>query len=464
MFQPGTQPRTLTQPLRAPLVCQGCHGLYAEYDAYDTWKGTMMANAARDPLFHAALTVANQDTPGSGEICIRCHSPPAWLAGRSQPPLVENFQPDDFESVQCDFCHRLNEGPDGVPFIGNGRYYVADDFVRRGPFKTPWLRTIGSTRRTTKKAGSAASATTSPIRSRTVSPSSARTRSGSRARFRAKGKSCQSCHFPSEQGPACGAPNMPTRTVHRHQLAGGNYWMPLVFAGEYPELGRQAAYEATAENAKEKLKAAADVTLTLPSNVVAGETLAFTVRVQNNTGHKLPTGYPEGRRMWLEVAVTDADGAMLLHSGAYDADTSERAADPALRTYEVRMAAGGKEGFHFILQDQLLQDNRIPPRGFVPSRRYAPGGAGLPGRWIECRRGNDLGQLGRRSVRHPVTGKRARNDCCFRDTLVPDNLARICRILTSFQHDGQSRRPPGRPLEHLRSRAAIRGRNREWFD
>jgi hypothetical protein len=33
----------------------------SDYAANDTWKGSMMANAARDPLFHAALTVANQD-------------------------------------------------------------------------------------------------------------------------------------------------------------------------------------------------------------------------------------------------------------------------------------------------------------------------------------------------------------------------------------------------------------------
>src|SRR5687768_15121421 len=61
IFQPGTQPRTLSIPLRTPGLCDSCHGQYADYAANDTWKGTMMANAARDPLFHAALTVANQD-------------------------------------------------------------------------------------------------------------------------------------------------------------------------------------------------------------------------------------------------------------------------------------------------------------------------------------------------------------------------------------------------------------------
>ncbi len=108
--------------------------------------------------------------------------------------------------------------------------------------------------------------------------------------------------------------------------------------------------------------------------VVAGEEVALTVRVENKTGHKLPTGYPEGRRSWLEVQLLDADGEVLFHSGAYDAGTGERADDPQLRTYEVRMAAGGAEGFHFLLQDELLQDNRIPPRGFQPAPDTAPVG------------------------------------------------------------------------------------------
>src|SRR5262249_25768306 len=82
----------------------------------------------------------------------------------------------------------------------------------------------------------------------------------------------------------------------------------------------------------------------------------------------------------LEVQVTDmTSGAMLLHSGGYDMGTATRAADPLLRTYEVRMSAGGVEGFHFILQDEVVQDNRIPPRGFVPMADTRPIGRDYPG-------------------------------------------------------------------------------------
>jgi hypothetical protein len=42
------------------------------------------------------------------------------------------------------------------------------------------------------------------------------------------------------------------------------------------------------------------------------------------------------------------------------------------------MAAGGVEGFHFILQDEVLQDNRIPPRGFVARPDTKPVGRDYP--------------------------------------------------------------------------------------
>jgi hypothetical protein len=371
---PGTQPGELTKELRDPAICAGCHADHADYAPYDTWKGTMMANAARDPLFQAALSIANQDIPGAGDLCLRCHSPRGWLFGRSKPPSIETLLPGDFESVDCDFCHRLNTGPEGEPYIGNAQYFVADDFVRRGPIADSlapheWEH---STYFEQSRLCGLCHDVSNPLQGgfaieRTYTEWLS-------SDFSTEGKSCQSCHLPAVPGKACGAPGMPDRTVHRHELAGGNYWMPLVLAAEHPELGRQAAYERTAENAKKMLKSAATLELALPDQVLSGSTLVLGVIVTNQTGHKLPTGYPEGRRCWLELEVRDAQQRVLLHSGAYDLESAERLDDPQLRSYEVRLAAGGVEGFHFILQDELLQDNRIPPRGFRPRPDTSPVG------------------------------------------------------------------------------------------
>ena len=78
----GTQSLTW-EILPAWTVCGvACHGDYdaANVEQWPTWAGSMMANAGRDPIFWAALDVANNDAeelgiPGIGEFFIRCHSP-----------------------------------------------------------------------------------------------------------------------------------------------------------------------------------------------------------------------------------------------------------------------------------------------------------------------------------------------------------------------------------------------------
>ena len=70
----GTQPGGLaggTAPADVVSKCSSCHAGGSDDDGkafrpWDTWGGTMMANAVRDPLFLAALTVSEQDAPGSG--------------------------------------------------------------------------------------------------------------------------------------------------------------------------------------------------------------------------------------------------------------------------------------------------------------------------------------------------------------------------------------------------------------
>lgn len=70
--------------------------------------------------------------------------------------------------------------------------------------------------------------------------------------------------------------------------------------------------------------------------------------------------------MWLEVAITDATGRAVLESGTWDESTSSRLEDEQLRAYEARHGVRGEPGPHFILNDTIVSDTRIPPRGFAP--------------------------------------------------------------------------------------------------
>ena len=82
---PGTQPEEVPERLTSA-NCVSCH---ADYDPgvepVNTWRGSMMAHAGRDPVFWAAVAITEQTFDGAGDFCIRCHSPGGWADGRSTP-------------------------------------------------------------------------------------------------------------------------------------------------------------------------------------------------------------------------------------------------------------------------------------------------------------------------------------------------------------------------------------------
>jgi hypothetical protein len=64
--QPGTQPREVSS-LETPDRCDNCHGGYdlAVEPAFN-WRGSMMGNAGRDPLFWATLAIRRFGADGEG--------------------------------------------------------------------------------------------------------------------------------------------------------------------------------------------------------------------------------------------------------------------------------------------------------------------------------------------------------------------------------------------------------------
>jgi len=53
----------------------------------DRWSASLGYALYAVPIFWAALDVANNDVPGIGDFCLRCHVPSGWLGERSEPPL-----------------------------------------------------------------------------------------------------------------------------------------------------------------------------------------------------------------------------------------------------------------------------------------------------------------------------------------------------------------------------------------
>ena len=447
---PGTQPLTVVHPFATPDLCTGCHANYGAPDVepFRSWQASMMAQSGRDPLMWAALAVANQDAPASGETCLRCHLPKGWLEGRSAASDGSLMTLDDRQGVQCTICHRLVDPENGagapaedaailaaladpVPMPGNAMMVVDPLERRRGPFDlvadlgldphapnsqtlvSPFHRdaalcgTCHNVRNTlfTRNAGTGAydlGTLGTPGDPAQGFPEQATYDEWAASEYAAQGvyapqfggnepvvSTCQDCHMPDVSGRAAML-GKDRDDLPLHELAGANTFVPRVLP-HHPTFGEEVDSDLLAEGAEravDMLRRSASLALALSDGTL-------TVRVQNETGHKLPTGYPDGRRMWLQVRALDAKDRVVFESGRYvSADavlTGYGAApgdpdhDPSLRVWEtlqgvdatVAAAAGIPSGasFHLVLNNVVEKDNRIPPRGYTAAAFDAFGGA-----------------------------------------------------------------------------------------
>ena len=467
----GTQPG-LQHELKSGFDCQSCHAGFPGTSAYEvdkknlpypTWAGSMKAHATRDPLFWAAVDVANNDIPGIGEFCIRCHTPQGWLKGHVVKPAVDGAplidgangceltgdhtamgtKNNDYTGVTCHFCHRIDEkGPMDEPqMIGNANTWLDDETCsdtpgsepcRKGPYKYPnngnhsqpphdWE--YSSFLQKGEFCGSCHDVSSPEIEQngmltiarklfhngqetniampieRTYSEwqqslfsdliyrDSMEFVNSNQVPYLTKGESCQSCHMPNSNdlgARACtfDAPGGRAGELSQHRFAGGNSWMPQVIKNAYgDELelvdeGIKGLLDLSSSYALEMLQTQS-AAMEIMSISNDNNTAVVDVKVTNLTGHKLPTGYPEGRRMWLHVEAKDATDNVLFESGVYDQNTAVLTEDAQIKVYESQQgiwndqanACEIKDGannklFHFALNNCILKDNRIPPLGF----------------------------------------------------------------------------------------------------
>ena len=437
---PGTQPFEGGPELDPPSGCATCHGGYdVAVEPYSNWQGSMMAHASLDLIFEANMTIANQDAPDSGDLCLRCHFPRGWLGGRSVPTDGSRMQEADGAGVSCDLCHRMvnpvfdlatspAQDADILALLsfpgtnyGNGMFVIDPNSAQRGPFTnaaaphsfaaSPFHRTsafCGTCHDVSNPAfqndgsgnyvANAFNTTGTNFSPHFMAPvertysewlaSAYNSPEGVHAPQFAGNKtngmvsSCQDCHMADVAGYGCDTNQFPA-TPHRqdiplHDMTGGSTWFPAMLTNLYPTKVNATAIEAGIARATTLLQKAASLT-------VADADGHIKVTVTNECGHKLPTGYPEGRRVWLNVKFYGDGTNVLAESGAYDSDTGVLTHDTEAIIYEVHpgletnlaLALGLDPGpsFHFVLNNQTYEDNRIPPRGFTNTAFAAFGGA-----------------------------------------------------------------------------------------
>ncbi len=508
--QPGSQPGDVGN-IESPDKCDNCHGGYnTTYEPAHNWRGSMMAQATRDPIFWATVAVAEQDFDGAGDLCIRCHTAEGWLGGRSTPTDGSALAPSDADGVSCDVCHKLTNPDDsewiGVqkpPFVANdgamppagyyggGMYSMWGGSDKLGPYGDAMARhqfmksifhrsadlcgtchdvsnpAVGDLAHNNGAQRPLAGGTFSGVpgapvdtkaafnnfpylygivertfsehRSSQVSrtlvsdftrlPSDLQTGAlkaaydsavvagtgGNYADGTPRYFTCQTCHLRPVTGQGCNK-NPPVRKdLPLHDMTGGNYWMPdailwldargLLRVGGGLTTVQTAALNDGKTRALKQLAEAASLK-------VSGDALG----IVNLTGHKLLSGYPEGRRMWLNVKWHDVSGALLREDGSYgtldvtldgvarQVQTILDLDDPETKIYEAHygmtsdwarqlvalgyptsmplnydrltgtadatlgdLAAAppgaALETFRFVVNNTVMKDNRIPPYG-----------------------------------------------------------------------------------------------------
>ena len=408
VFMPGMQPKESGIEFAKVEQCKMCHAQTnnGSADPFLSWQSSMMSQAARDPIFRASLAIANQDIEGVGEFCLRCHAPRGWLEDRSKPADGKALNKEDMHGVSCVVCHQFidplsNEAKELIenipPGYGNAMMAVDPENIVRGPYDD----SKGAMPHQTEKSEFHASGNlcgtchdiSNPLQSKDIMTEPPHTfghiertySEWSLSDYARQGQSCQSCHYKQVEGGG-----QATRFANQHRgyfvthgPVGGSIWaqdVTLMFWGN-KELDSKAI-DLGKKRALTQLREAATLSL------VPAESTKAILRVTNLTGHKLPTGYPEGRRMWLNIKFLNSEGTVLKEIGKYGLKEDTLLDKPVkvptildpevARVYECIPAISDKQAekynktpgksFHFVLNDIIAKDNRIPPKGFNNSQ------------------------------------------------------------------------------------------------
>ena len=377
--------------------CLACHNNLVGPAGQDvsigaSWRGSMMANSAKDPYVLASVRRETLDHPSLGaEIeaeCATCHTPSA-------------------DGVSCTVCHQISAARLGTRESFNGNFVVAAPLAsgRRRAFG-PFAPNPGRSRVMHSVTGfeqeqaphiqqSELCATCHTLITTARGPGGAIIGSlpeqmnyleWRHSAFEAERRPCQSCHMPRVDGPVRVASVLGEErpSLAQHTFLGGNAFMLRLmnrFRAELHIEATPAELEAAARATVRQLEEDT-ATVAIERASMAGDTLEVDVVVRNLTGHKFPTGYPS-RRAWVHVIVTDRQGRTVFESGrvnangridgnAADADAGtfephyeQITSADQVQTYESIMGTPAGVPTTGLLQaTQYLKDNRLLPRGF----------------------------------------------------------------------------------------------------
>jgi hypothetical protein len=408
--------------------CMACHNGLRTPSGEDVsigvgWRSSMMANSSRDPYWQASVRREVVDHPAAANAiqdeCATCHMPMSRTEARLKGaegavfdhlPVTDEGDRSDrlaHDGVACSMCHQIADRNLGSPASFTGGYTVSPAGAPAprqmfGPFKiergittimqsaTGFEPTEGLHIRQSELCATCHTLVTKTrgTKGEVIGelPEQMPFQEWKHSAYAGEQRSCQSCHMPvvEEDTPIASVLGAPRKGFARHTFIGGNFFMQRMlnrYRGDLSVVATKVEMEASIGATIANLqKSTAELTIDRAER--SGGRLTVDVRVQNLTGHKLPTGYPS-RRAWLHFTVTDRNTRTVFESGAIapnggiagndnDADTAGvephhteiRAADQVQIYESVMSDPDGRPTTGLLKAVRYLKDNRLVPRGF----------------------------------------------------------------------------------------------------
>jgi hypothetical protein len=399
--------------------CRTCHGHdsanYANIDysgndvnLFDDWEATMMANAAKDPLWRAKVSHEILVNPShSNELqnkCTSCHAPQGHYTSffKGNPfYTIADLENDSLglNGVACVGCHTISSNGLGTTFSGIIPYDTMR--VMFGPFQNPnsgpmqlytGFTPSYSAHMDESRACSPChtlitnSADLSGIPTGKTFVEQATFHEWQNSAFPSDNITCQNCHMPKVLDSiriANGYLNLPPRSpFNRHKFMGGNAFMLELIKNNKTKLGITVPdehFDSSIAITKKNIRYNS-VDLAILQDSITNDTAFYRVRLSNKAGHKFPSGYPS-RRAVLQFVLVATNGDTLFKSGIFDANGEVAGiGSPYEAHYTMINSQNQNQVYEMVMgdvtgtkttvlerADTILKDNRIPPEGFSSS-------------------------------------------------------------------------------------------------
>lgn len=402
--------------------CDGCHGYDETQQAnvnnqghdispITMWRGSMMANSAKDPLWKAKVSHEVAVNPSHQEAledkCTSCHAP----MGRYSHDILGSgsYGMDDLatdslgmDGVSCLACHKQSDEELGLLNSGDLNFTLQP--VAYGPFGKPFeppmqdlvgVLPVASSH--IQDAGICAGCHTLLTNSVDLDGNFTGETFVEQATYhewlnsayddgQPLASTCQDCHMPEDDAEVILSSNyselFPRSPYSRHELVGGNTFMLKLMKDNGTTIDLNASDEVMDSTIARSTRMLQNQTLDLDLTfgTFTNDTAIFHVRLENLAGHKFPSGYPS-RRAFIEFLALQQNGDTLFQSGLMQPDYTIAGQNADYEPhYNVINSESQAQIYEMVMGDvnndvttvlerayQMIKDNRLTPIGFTTS-------------------------------------------------------------------------------------------------